>query len=162
MNESGVATADRDALAAWLQEHDESCPNCGYTLRGLTSEICPECCALLRLTVGASERRLGPWMTAIIGAALGLGFDATASILLASILFIGPAPPLSTWQPYALLGALAILALACLFALILLLRARRRFARLPASAQWRRALLWFVTVGASHAAAGAVLFMWLF
>jgi hypothetical protein len=31
------------ALAALLQEHDVPCPCCGYSLRGLTSDRCPEC-----------------------------------------------------------------------------------------------------------------------
>ena len=32
-----------DPLTAYLSTHDAPCPGCGYSLRGLASDICPEC-----------------------------------------------------------------------------------------------------------------------
>lgn len=62
------------ALASYLAEHDVPCPGCGYNLRGLTSDRCPECHQRLQLTVGLVEPRLGLWIAGLVALACGLGF----------------------------------------------------------------------------------------
>jgi hypothetical protein len=38
-----------NALIAYLKEHDSPCPGCGYNLRGVEAEVCPECSRAVRL-----------------------------------------------------------------------------------------------------------------
>jgi hypothetical protein len=38
-----VADEQRERELAWFAEHDVACPACGYNLRGLRSDRCPEC-----------------------------------------------------------------------------------------------------------------------
>jgi hypothetical protein len=64
-----------DLLQAYLAERDCPCPGCGYNLRGLTSETCPECAQGLTLQVGLTEPRLGRWIAGLVGAACGAGFN---------------------------------------------------------------------------------------
>jgi len=53
---------DSAQLIEFLAERDASCPLCGYNLRGLTSDACPECGKRLRLTVGLAEPFLRAWV----------------------------------------------------------------------------------------------------
>lgn len=64
-----------EALRAFLAEHDEPCPACGYNLRGLTGEACPECGEALRLRVGMVEPRMKLYLGGLVGLACGTGFD---------------------------------------------------------------------------------------
>ena len=48
-----------DMLRLYLAERDEACPGCGYNLRGLSGERCPECARELVLAV-ADRAVLGP------------------------------------------------------------------------------------------------------
>ena len=60
-------------LQLFLADRDIPCPGCGYNLRGLTTDRCPECNQPLSLRVGLTEPRLGPWLAAISGALSGAG-----------------------------------------------------------------------------------------
>lgn len=44
------------ALRTFLESRDAPCPNCGYNLRGLTAEACPECKHALRLQLERVDR----------------------------------------------------------------------------------------------------------
>ncbi len=59
----------RDFLAA----RDSPCPSCGYNLRGLASDRCPECNEALALQVGMLEPRLGWYLAALSGFMTGAG-----------------------------------------------------------------------------------------
>jgi len=74
-------------LRAFLAEHDEPCPGCGYNLRGLTGEACPECGEELRLRVGMVEPRLGLFVAGLIGLAAGAGFNGLMLMLFATAIF---------------------------------------------------------------------------
>lgn len=65
---------DGEFLKTFLAERDAPCPNCGYNLRSLTSDRCPECAESLRLQVGLHEPRLLAYLTGMIGLASGAGF----------------------------------------------------------------------------------------
>lgn len=67
-------TSDAGFLQAFLAERDAPCPNCGYNLRSLTSDRCPECAESLRLQVGLHEPRLMAYLGGLIGLAAGAGF----------------------------------------------------------------------------------------
>lgn len=62
-------------LTAYLAEHDESCPGCGYSLRDLTSSVCPECGRRLALRVQLVDPKLGAFIFGLIGIGGGLGFS---------------------------------------------------------------------------------------
>ncbi|MCZ6836267.1 MAG: hypothetical protein O7G85_10870 [Planctomycetota bacterium] len=76
MNEPGQKNPpnDRDLLKAFLDRRDESCPLCGYNLRGLTGSQCPECAKALVLRVGLEEPNLGAYVTGLIALASATGF----------------------------------------------------------------------------------------
>ena len=58
-------------LAAFLAERNVPCPRCGYNLRGLVSDGCPECGDRLQLQVGLVEPRLGPYLAAVVACCAG-------------------------------------------------------------------------------------------
>ena len=70
MSEStGRATSEDDALRLFLRGRDVRCPHCGYNLRGVATERCPECGAPLVLGLRSGEDDRLPWFAGVIGAA---------------------------------------------------------------------------------------------
>lgn len=63
-----------DMLARYLAEDDVPCPGCGYNLRGLTGDRCPECSQALELGVRLVEPRLGALIFGLVGMGMGTGF----------------------------------------------------------------------------------------
>jgi hypothetical protein len=61
-------------LRAFLAERDCACPGCGYNLRMLESNRCPECAMEVQLGVRLAEPRLGALITGVIALAAGAGF----------------------------------------------------------------------------------------
>lgn len=68
-----------DQLRSFLAERDVACPGCGYNLRGLTGDRCPECNEELRLQVGLVEPKMGTLVVSMVGLATGWGFCAFVS-----------------------------------------------------------------------------------
>jgi hypothetical protein len=69
---------NQNALTSFLAEHDAPCPNCRYNLRGLTSDICPECRQRLVLSVATANPVTRAWLACIlplwiVGGAFALG-----------------------------------------------------------------------------------------
>ena len=62
-------------LTEYLASRDEACPGCGYNLRGLVGDRCPECNQQLSLRVALTETKLGPFIAAVVGLATGAGFN---------------------------------------------------------------------------------------
>lgn len=62
-------------LREYLRRFDTPCPGCGYNLRGLTGEVCPECAQRLRLSVGLVEPKMGALIAGVIGLSVGIGFS---------------------------------------------------------------------------------------
>lgn len=48
---------DTGRLVGFLQDRDTPCPLCGYNLRNLPDNVCPECRHALLLTVGIARPR---------------------------------------------------------------------------------------------------------
>jgi hypothetical protein len=58
--------SDEQLLKSYLADRDEACPACGYNLRGLASDACPECRQALRLSVVLERPVTKEWFTTII------------------------------------------------------------------------------------------------
>ena len=81
-------------LRAYLADHDTPCPNCGYNLRHLTGDACPECGQLVTLGVHLVEPRLGVFIAGLIGLAMSAGFSTLFLVLVGLVsLTAGHAPP---------------------------------------------------------------------
>ncbi len=68
-------------LQEFLSNRDLPCPVCGYNMRGLESNKCPECGATLDLRVGSTDLKLGLWITSVLGVALPMGFAAVTAFI---------------------------------------------------------------------------------
>lgn len=121
-------------LRTFLAEHDEPCPACGYSLRGLTGETCPECGEALRLRVGMVEPRLGFFVSGLVGLASGAGFHGFVLIWAVWVLLFNGGGPEPRDIVLLLVGLLS-----CGVGLGVWLRARRRLRH--ASVEVRRLCL---------------------
>ncbi len=128
-------------LTRFLSERDAACPLCGYALRGLTGEVCPECGDRLVLKVGLAEPQLAWFIAGLIGLGGGFGFDAIL-IGYAGIdtLVDFQGGSLSLYQLMPLLLGFGVLGL-LLFAWI---RSRRRLGRAPLAIRWSLSLVTFL------------------
>lgn len=155
-----AVNAEGAALRTFLATHDAPCPACGYGLRALPADRCPECGTQLALGVAAPRLRLAPWVVAMVGIALAAGFCGVITLLLivAGIvnLVIDPTvrPPLEAIVIFSsLAGATAIDATL----LFLLYRRNTLWLRQPPSRQWwMTAAVWGGTFLA-HALLGAMI-----
>jgi hypothetical protein len=92
--------ATPDLLLEFLRVVDASCPRCHYSLRNLSTPICPECGLELRLGVIDRPRNILPFLLTLSPSI----FSAIATgLVLGLMVWQGP-PPLSVWQPYAAAG----------------------------------------------------------
>lgn len=116
------------ALRTFLERRDAPCPNCGYNLRGLTAEACPECKHALRLQFARVERptRRRLWLTLAV-ACVGLASGLTDTAQTVFTLLRGQSGIGSTWLA-ALMGVWFLMELwlivVCGFGLFGILRTR--------------------------------------
>ncbi|MCA9306859.1 MAG: hypothetical protein KDA16_10020 [Phycisphaerales bacterium] len=65
---------ERDFLVAYMADRDVGCPNCSYSLRGLKSELCPECGQELTVCIGMSTPQISSiWIAGLIGVCIASG-----------------------------------------------------------------------------------------
>ncbi|GJQ29051.1 MAG: hypothetical protein HBSAPP03_09350 [Phycisphaerae bacterium] len=152
------APSDPDLLRRFLAETEAPCPACGYSLRALATDRCPECSAIIRLAVESPSVRLGAWVLAQVFLAMALGFDTVVLAIVTIAMFIeGPSTPAEWAQALTMFGGFAGLAGASGFMLWRVYRARRGWSR----AEDRRRRWWaagvFVATFIVHAAFGAIL-----
>lgn len=154
--------ADVGRIVEWLADHDESCPVCGYNLRGLAQGQCPECGAPIRLTIDSPRLNPGPWALALTSCALGGGFDTVVTILFVGGIILAPPGPRTPMFFYMLPLMMGVAAVVTLTGLVWVYLTRARWARRSLSRQW--ALAWgvFVTVGLAHLVLGLLIFSMLF
>ncbi len=115
---------DTELVLAVLQRHALACPVCGYDVRSLKRPVCPECGAKLRLRLGSPDLRLHHLIAALVGLAIGLGFNANVGLMLAVQLIRGVGPGSGVAGAAAYAGATSAILLTLL---IVTARARRRF-----------------------------------
>lgn len=137
-----------DLLAAFLGGRDYPCPCCGYNLRDLTSDCCPECGDVLVLRVGSAHPRLAWFVTGLVGISVGFGFNlvlfAWAIVSHFSAGYPGFDQPEMIW---------IVVATPMLCALVVAwVLGRRWVTPRPAAARWSLALLaWALGLGGSFA-----------
>lgn len=120
---------DAGRLVEFLQDRDVSCPLCGYNLRNLTDDVCPECRENLRLTVGARHVRFG-WFLATLTPSLFSGVAALLMLILIVAALLtggGPLPPV--------IFVLVLFGFASGVVALALIVRRHRFIRLPPRVQ---------------------------
>jgi hypothetical protein len=66
---------DRGFLRAYLADRDVACPQCGYNLRALTGDTCPECGEKLALGVRMVEPKQAAPIAGLIGLSAGVGLN---------------------------------------------------------------------------------------
>lgn len=68
------ANRESELLRLYLAGRNTRCPNCGYDIRDLASDTCPECREWLMLTLRGPEPKMTWWLAAVIAASGGLVF----------------------------------------------------------------------------------------
>jgi len=127
---------DGEFVRDYLKGRTIGCPSCGYNLRDLPGESCPECGLRLQITLNGGQANIGPWMVRVLAIALPLGF---VGIFAMTALF-------GAWRSWAwnpqdwyTVGAAGIVCVVYSIGLIAVVRARHRFLERPRREQWMRA-----------------------
>jgi hypothetical protein len=139
---ASMKEGDTGQLIEFLRDRDAPCPVCGYNLRNLTGDVCPECQETLRLTIGLRHGRFG-WLLAAVTPGLFSGIAAVLMLILILAVVLtggGPVPPVIF--PLGLVGLVS-----GVVALRLIVR-RHRFVELQPQAQRKWALLVWAIHGA--------------
>lgn len=131
-------------LPTYLAHRDEPCPSCGYNLRALKTDRCPECNQQLVLRVGLAEPRMAAFITGVVGLAMGFGFNAIAGI---AIVILELTKELSTNFPWREILAFTIGSLILGAALWCWLRWRGAICRAGSLRRWTLATACFLTSG---------------
>lgn len=128
-----------ELLEDLLRGHDEPCPGCGYSLRGLRGGRCPECGSDLELRVGLVQPRQGAFIAGLVGLSMGLGLSALL-VLYAGVMILrfglSGGPPLRVFFGYN--GGAAVVHGV---AVLLWIRAQRRLRLAGARTRWTLAAL---------------------
>jgi hypothetical protein len=75
-------------LRAFLAARDVPCPGCGYNVRDLPGDVCPECGERLRLHFTLVDPRKGAQITGLVGLAAGAGFGGLLLLFFGATLVI--------------------------------------------------------------------------
>lgn len=127
--------SDSEALRRFLSGRDAPCPACGYSLRDLAGQICPECGLALTLRVNLQEPALGSFVAGLIGVCTTLGFHAIV-LAWAVVMSLGRNGP--PWRDLIPLVAGLLIDAPLLW---LWITQRRRVLRLASAWRWRLAVL---------------------
>ncbi|GAB4385674.1 MAG: hypothetical protein Kow0022_12510 [Phycisphaerales bacterium] len=122
-------------LEQYLADRDIPCPGCGYNLRGLTGDHCPECGERLELRLGLADARLSQFIGGLIGLAAGLGFHGLF------LIWVGYVAAVQTFTMWAALLPLVVGVIGSSASIFAWVGLRGRMRRLPVG---RQRLLVFV------------------
>src|SRR5438874_1764600 len=80
---------DGGLLREYLAGRDTHCPLCGYNLRDLVGNRCPECGERITLQVNAVEPRLAAPIAGLVGLSAGAGLSGLllVYVMIQSLLF---------------------------------------------------------------------------
>lgn len=137
-------TPDADQLRSFLATADVPCPSCDYNLRGLVSDRCPECNQRLVLCVALAEPRQRAFIAALLGLAMGAGFNGLLLVYFLYMVFVDHRSPGGAGRFFLATGV-SMLILAP--ALVVLIAKRRAFQR--RSIAFKRTVIvlcWLVTL----------------
>lgn len=139
----------RNLLAGILADRDWACPGCGYNIRGLKSDRCPECDQVLEVRISLAEPGLGRFLRVLLPLITTSGmFGCGVFVVLAISSFHGlPSARESRfliWYPLAVAVSLGVLS-----ARVMSPRGRTWLRTLSAPQALRiQALAWFFSIGA--------------
>lgn len=106
---SEAPTQQADALRGFLAERDVACPGCGYNLRGLTGERCPECNQGLELGVQLQDAAWGTLVGTIVALSIVAGIAGVMlAILIGGTIYFGNGPGGRGFEAFMLFGYPAI------------------------------------------------------
>jgi hypothetical protein len=126
-------------LRDFLQENDAPCPVCGYNLRQLTGNVCPECGQPFKLQVGAVHVQFGQFLLFLSPMLMTAG----VGLFFAGVILFNGAPPRNLWGVWALMFAGIVEAPAT----ILVYRYRTLFQKQPKPRQYALVYLaWLVHI----------------
>ena len=96
---TATATATDEFLRRYLADRDAECPGCGYNVRGLTTDICPECGQALVLSLRVREPKQAAMIAGLVGLSMGAGFGGLLLVYLAIVIIVGSpgTPPEMFW-----------------------------------------------------------------
>ena len=115
-------------LRAYLRGRDVGCPLCGYNLRDLGSDRCPECGRFVRLGVSVAEPYLRAWVTMLVPLLLSAGVGV---FVLCVVGMEGWPPPRMVVLRVSLSSFVGAIPLAVLGVVL-----RRAILRIPQAGQW--------------------------
>lgn len=110
----------RHGLADFLVDRDVACPTCGFNLRGLAGNRCPECSARIQLVIAHPDAlwALRPWIVVAslaLAASVGVNLASHITILVQYGSFSASPGP---WVQISTTILLAIVFLALLVSLV--------------------------------------------
>lgn len=79
---------EKGLLRQFLDGHDVGCPGCGYNLRDLPGERCPECGQDIVLDLQLAEPRQAALLTGLIGLSAGVGLNGLLVVYYLIILLL--------------------------------------------------------------------------
>lgn len=127
-------------LRDYLADRDVGCPRCGYNLRNLQTDRCPECGDAIRLNLALVEPRQGAYLAMLAASCVATGGSA-----LFLLLALTQAPAFWWWESIS--PWLLLLQLILFGGLLLICTARRRAVlRRPRDWQWAWATIAWITL----------------
>ncbi len=119
-------SGDAEIVRLLADNRDLPCPGCGYNLRALSGNQCPECGALVSVQSLLARPRLSSLLAGVIALSAGAGLNGLLLIYVAILVLRGRGFPPMT--PFVMYNAIGLLVQAS--ALLVWLRTWRRIERM--------------------------------
>ncbi|MCQ3922461.1 MAG: hypothetical protein DPW13_16095 [Planctomycetes bacterium] len=126
--ETSPDVRNRELLTEFVRINDAPCVACGYNLRNLTGDVCPECGNRFALRVGVPNLRFGPLVACL--APLLMVSGLLVFLIAMTIDFGVPSNAMWYW-------AFLVQGLVDAVGAVLLYRRRWAYLSMPVDVQWR-------------------------